>query len=172
MGVSHKTKKNKLDKIIRELDKLEKKAVVAGALKGDHKWLAHIHEFGCDITVTPGIRAHLHSQGLHLKDSTTRIRIPERSFLRSGYDKNRDRILNHGKMMMADVTGGTMSAYKMLCAVGKETSSGIKDCAQELRSPANHPFTIDQKGSSKPLVGKTGDSGHMIDGITYRVVNK
>lgn len=168
MGASHKTNKNKLDKIIRELDKLDKKAVVAGVLKGDHKWLSHIHEFGCDITVTPKMRAYLHSQGLHLEESTTRIRIPERSFLRSGYDKNRDMVLKHMSAMVADVTGGTMSADVMLKGAGLELSSAIKDYAVELRSPANHPFTIDQKGSSNPLV----DTGDMIDGITYRVVKK
>lgn len=45
--------------------------------------IAHVHEYGCDITVTPKMRAWLHYHGIHLKKSTTKIHIPERSFVRS-----------------------------------------------------------------------------------------
>lgn len=168
MGTSHETRNNKLDKIARELEKIDKKTIEVGVFQGEQKWLAHIHEFGCDITVTPKMRAYLHRQGLHLKENTTRIRIPERSFLRSGYDENRSMVLNHGKAMLADVAGGTMSADEMFKGIGQELSRAIKDYAVDLRDPANHPFTTGQKGSSNPLV----DSGDMIGGITYRVVNK
>ena len=53
---------------------------------GEQAWLAGIHEYGCKIKVTDKMRAYLHSQGLHLKDSTEYITIPERAFLRNGYD--------------------------------------------------------------------------------------
>ena len=110
------------------------------------------------------MRAYLHGQGLHLKASTTRIKIPERSFLRTGYDQNRDAVLKKARMMAADVVVGQMEADAMFKGVGLELSSKIKDYARDLDSPANHPFTVEQKGSSNPLVS-TGD---MIGGITWR----
>lgn len=110
------------------------------------------------------MRAFLHMVGLHLKDSTTHIRIPERSFLRTGYDENRDAVIKKASMLMADVVSGEMGEGTMLIAVGTELSSKIKDYARDLDSPANHPFTADQKGSSNPLV----DTGDMIAGITWR----
>lgn len=169
MGVTHKTIKNEFPKVFRELDVATGMAVEVGVLKGEHAWLASIHEYGLDIEVTPKMRAFLHRQGLHLKKETTHIHIPERSFLRTGYDQNRDAVLKKASGLLAEVAAGTMSADQMAKAVGIELSSAIRDYAVELSSPANHPFTIDQKGSSNPLVGPDGD---MIGGIDYRVVNK
>ena len=44
--------------------------------------LGAIHEFGATINVTPKMRAYLHHIGIHLKESTTTVVIPTRSFLR------------------------------------------------------------------------------------------
>lgn len=140
-------------------------AVEVGVLNGENKWLAAIHEYGLDIEVTPAMRAYLHSQGLHLKKSTTHIHIPERSFLRTGYDQNIDGVLKKGRALLKDVLAGKMSVAACHKAVGLELSSKISDYAIELSSPENHPFTKNQKGSSNPLV----DTGDMIGGITWRV---
>lgn len=165
MGVKYTTKHDGLKSMKKELDVLGGKSVEVGVLKGEHQWLAGIHEYGCNITVTPRMRAYLHRRGLHLKKSTTHIRIPERSFLRTGYDTNRADVLKKAQLMMADVATGRMSANDCLDGVGQELSDKIKDYAVELDSPANHSFTVGNKGSSNPLV-QTGD---MIGGITWRV---
>lgn len=110
------------------------------------------------------MRGFLATQGLHLKKDTTHIRIPERSFLRSGYDKNRDAVMKKAAMMLADLASGKMDVSALYKGVGLELSSVIKDYAVELNMPANHPFTTDRKGSSNPLV----DSGDMIGSITWR----
>lgn len=112
------------------------------------------------------MRKYLAARGLHLKKTTTRIRIPERSFLRTGYDQNRDDVIKKASQMMADVTDGKMSESALFKGVGLELSSKIKDYARDLNSPANHPFTQEQKGSSNPLI----DTGDMIGGITWRKV--
>lgn len=49
--------------------------------------LAVIHEFGAVIEVTPRMRSFLHRVGLHLRATTRFIVIPERSFLRNGFDR-------------------------------------------------------------------------------------
>lgn len=47
--------------------------------------LGAIHEFGATIKVTDKMRAYLHHIGIHLKEDTTTIEIPARSFLRETF---------------------------------------------------------------------------------------
>lgn len=117
------------------------------------------------------MRVYLHRMGLHLRESTTHIHIPERAFLRTGYDKNRDEVLKKARLMMADVMSGKMSADTMMEAIGMELVDRIRDYAVELDSPPNHPFTIERKGSSNPLIGGKdgGGGGQMIrEGLHWR----
>lgn len=165
MGVNWKTTKNEFPSMIKTLESINGRKVKVGCLEGEHAWLAAIHEYGCTIKVTPKMRAYLHHKGLHLKKETETIVIPERSFLRAGYDKNRKKVLDRTEALLEDVIGGTMSEEQFLKTVGILLSSEIKDYARDLSSPRNHPFTQAQKGSSNPLV----DTGGMIEGITYKV---
>lgn len=164
MKVSWKTIDNDFPDMQKQLKLVDGQAVEVGVLKGESAWLASIHEYGCDIPVTKKMRKYLASQGLYLSKNTTHIHIPERSFLRTGYDQNRDAVMQKGQKLLADVTAGKMTAEACMKALGLELSSKIKDYAVELSSPANHPFTTDRKGSSNPLV----DTGDMIGGITWR----
>lgn len=164
VGFKHTTKKNEFPSMIKRIDGINGGAIEVGVLRGEHAWLASIHEYGCDIPVTEKMRKYLASQGLYLKASTKHINIPERSFLRTGYDEARDDVLKHARMMMADVVSGSMSENAMYKGIGIELSDAIKDYARDLKNPANHPFTVDRKGSSNPLA----DTGDMIDSITWR----
>ena len=166
MGIKVKmtTKKDGFPSMIKRLEAIDGTGVEVGVLQGKNAWLASIHEYGCDIPVTEKMRVFLHSQGLHLKESTTYIHIPERSFLRSGYDENRDKVVKAARMLLAEVAAGRMSPNALYSAVGLDLSSRIKDYARDLDSPANHSFTTSRKGSSNPLV----DSGDLIGGINWR----
>lgn len=164
MSVRYITKKDDLTKIATKLEGLKGRKVQVGVLQGDHAWLAGIHEYGCDIPVTPKMRAFLHSQGLHLKESTTHIHIPERSFLRSGHDKNVDKVMKQTERALSQVVAGKMDIDTLLDLYGEQMATAIKTYARDLSRPANHPFTTERKGSSNPLV----DSGSMIEGITWK----
>lgn len=164
MKVKYTSKGDGFKKMMKELKMLNGSGVEVGVLQGEHKWLAGIHEYGCDIEVTPKMRVFLHTQGLHLKESTTHIHIPERSFLRTGFDTHKDNVAKKAGKMLADVASGKMSAEAVYMGVGTELASKIKDYAVDLGAPGNHPFTTERKGSSNPLV----DSGDMIGGISWR----
>ena len=58
-----------------------------------------------------------------------------------------------------------MSVEQYAELVGLQPKGKIQDYAVNLRSPANHGFTVAQKGSSNPLV----DTGQLINSITYEV---
>lgn len=79
MGAKWQTKINKIPYVSATTKAIQGRKVQVGAASSD-AWLAGIHEYGCTIPVTEKMRAYLHGQGLHLKESTTHIRIPERSF--------------------------------------------------------------------------------------------
>lgn len=166
MKVKWTTKKNKFPEIKRNCGELDGKAVQVGVLGGgEAAWLAGIHEYGCTITITPRMRAWLHANGLHVKDSTSSIKIPERPFLRNGYEESKEKAVKGAEQVIGEVVSGNMNAMDVLETVGLLLQSGIKDYATDLSSPANHSFTVDRKGSSNPLV----DSGSMIGAIQYRV---
>lgn len=163
--MKYTTKYDKLTEMKVQLEGMKGKAVKVGAMQGDHAWLAGIHEYGLDIEVTPKMRAFLHRQGLHLKKSTTHIRIPERSFLRSGHDANIDRVMQQTNRAISQVLAGKMSVDDMLDLCGEQLATAIKTYMRDLDSPANHPYTVEQKGSSNPLIGTTG---HLIESITWK----
>ena len=165
MKITHTVKVDKLTVLDTQLKELSGRAVKVGALTGDNAWLAGIHEYGCNITVTPRMRAYLHSQGLHLKDSTTVIKIPERSFLRSGHDENAERVLDQTSRVIKQVLIGKMSVDDVLDLYGQQMATAIKIYMRDLSNPANHPYTIEKKGSSNPLV----DSGGLIESIVWKI---
>ena len=165
MKVKWKTKKNLLPGMEAAVKSLNGRKVTVGVSGADNAYLAMIHEYGCKIQVTDKMRAYLNQHGLHLKASTSEITIPERSFLRTGYDQNRDQVLASARAALDAVMIGTMEPEKYLEMVGLLLSSAIKDYAVSLNTPPNHPYTVAQKGSSNPLV----DTGDMIESITYEV---
>ena len=110
------------------------------------------------------MRAFLHHQGLHLKESTTVIKIPERSFLRNGHDENVNRIIAQTERALGQVVAGQMSVDDMLDLYGEQMATAIKTYMRNLKAPANHPYTVEQKGSSNPLV----DTGQLIESIVWR----
>lgn len=167
MGVKIKysSKSDDFPSMKRRLESINGTGVEVGVLKGEHAWLAGIHEYGCSIPVTDKMRGwFLYHHGIHLSPKKTHIIIPERSFLRSGFDENREAVKEKAEKMLADVAAGRMSASGLYSAVGIELSSKIKDYANGLSSPGNSGFTTAAKGSSNPLV----DTGDMIGGITWR----
>ena len=165
MGVKWKTTKNEFPKMLASIEALNGKRIEVGAIEGEHSWLAAIHEYGCEITVTPKMRAFLHRQGLHLKDSTKVIKIPERAFLRRSHDEKGEQVLKQSERALGLVAHGQMSLEQYMDMVGRNYVTMVKEFIVELDSPPNHPYTVEQKGSSNPLV----DTGGLVESISYRV---
>lgn len=165
MAVKWRTEKNDLGKTYKNVNVLAGKKVNVGCLQGEHAWLAGIHEYGCKIPVTDKMRAYLHGIGIHLKKSTTVITIPERSFIRAGHDEYASGVLSDAEAVLPDVIAGTMSEDAYCRMVGELMASKIKKYAIDLKDPPNSGWTVQQKGSSNPLI----DTGDMVGGITYEV---
>ena len=166
MSVKFKTVTNQFPEMEATLKDLNGKKVNVGVLGGgENAWLAGIHEYGCRIKVTPKMRAWFHHQGVHLKPTTTEIVIPERSFLRGGFDEHHEKVIKMSEPYYKLFLDGKITAERYCRAVGILLSSKIKAYATNLDSPPNADLTKEWKGSSNPLV----DTGDMIGSITYEV---
>ncbi len=96
---------------------------------------------------------------------TKSVKIPERAFLRNGYDECIDEVLKNKDKLFQKVQRGEMSAEKFLDAFGLALSAHIKKYARDLDKPENKQPTIETKGSDNPLV----DTDGMINGISWKV---
>lgn len=164
---------NKIPDLIKQLEHLESKRIEVGVFAGkkhpdsdiDLAGLAKVHEYGVTIEVTPKMRAYLHSIGLHLREDTTHIRIPERSFIRAGWDNNKDDVEKRIERFLPQMMELDINLDTFLEAVGKEVEGRLKEFMKNLHYPPNSSFTIRRKGSSNPLI----DTGALLDSITYKV---
>jgi len=91
--------------------------------------------------------------------------IPERSFIRAGYDENRKYIEGEAEKLVAKVVDQTINPNEAANVLGAVAKGKIQEFAIDLRSPPNAAMTIAKKGSSNPLV----DTGEMIRSIDYKV---
>jgi len=117
-----------------------------------------LHE-GCDIPVTPKMRAYLHSLGLHLSADTEHIHIPPRPFvdpILPDIEAIGERVLQ-AAIDQAIANPGVSLTLETWHRVGRMVIDAMRRSMVDLRDPANHPFTIQQKGSTNPLV----DHGHL-----------
>lgn len=166
MAFKYKVIKNEFPKMERTLQKLDGRNVNVGHLDGgEQAWSAAIHEYGCKIEITPKMRVWLHANGLHVKKSTTHIIIPERSFLRSGFDECHKKVIEMNQAAFKKcLENGDVETY--LNSVGQMLRDKIVDYGVDLSTPPKHPFSLEQNpGKSNPLV-ITGD---MLAALTYEV---
>ena len=96
---------------------------------------------------------------------TKTVKIPERSFLRSGHDKNIDKILAKADKLLLSVLDGKLTEDDFLEQVGLSLATAIKTYARDLSTPPNSSITSGVKGSSNPLI----DTGNLIEGISFEV---
>ena len=158
-----------LDEVIKNLEELEKYYVVIGVTSkagGKLIMIANVHEYGCDIPVTDKMRGFFaYNFDVHLKKDTRVIKIPERSFIRSGFDKYHQQFADYQALLMA-VINGDIPAKDFYDIVGQKGADRIRDfLINEVKSPANSGLTIRNKKSSNPLVHE----GRLADAIDYEV---
>ena len=95
---------------------------------------------------------------------TKSVKIPERSFLRTGHDENADRIIKQTERAIGQVIAGKKSVDDMLDIYGEQMATAIKDKIRDISSPPLSTATTETKGSSNPLQ----DTGGLIESITFK----
>ena len=159
---------NNIDKVMRNLKQLGGKQIKVGLFGSDSSELVMIgavHEYGAEIPVTPKMRAWFAANGYPLKKETTVIKIPERSWLRSGYDENIDKIAKKIEEMVPHVIEGNVNPKIFMDAIGMEFAGLIQKKMRDLKNPPNSSMTVERKGSDNPLI----DTGRLVGAIRYEV---
>lgn len=98
-----------------------------------------------------------------------KVHIPERSFIRSTFDENVDDWVEYIVDRVVDLGMGESraTAREIMEGLGIRIQRDIQNKIRSIESPANAPATIARKGSSSPLE----DTGHLLQAVTYKVVN-
>lgn len=159
--------KNRIPKAISAADSFNGRRIEVGYFgSGETQMLAAVHEFGVDIPVTDKMRGFFRYKfGISLKKTTTVIRIPERSFIRAGWDEHGPAIVEKYQTLIGQAILNGVPADALLYALALEAKGKLQDFARDLRSPENSGLTVENKGSSNPLV----DTGNMIASMDHRI---
>lgn len=171
MGIKLSKDVNNVDRVIKILDKLKSNNIKVGILsKEDGKILtiANVHEYGVSINVTEKMRSYLHHIGIHLKKETKAINIPERSFIRAGFDENKDDMGNKVSMLISNLINDDIDVDTFYEAVGHYCVGKIQEYLTDLSNPPLSPITLENRehGGSNPLI----DTGKLRDSITFEIV--
>lgn len=160
---------NNLPKFIKLYTQLSQLSVEVGVLTSNKKILlkANANEYGVNIKVTEKMRKYLAAIGLPLKSTTSHIKIPERSYIRATFDKDLKKIENFAYKKLQEAFDLRLTATQYYQQLGAYCVSLVQKYMTTLRQPRNHPFTVQRKRSSNPLI----DSGELRKSIEYRVVN-
>lgn len=119
--------------------------------------LATIQELGAIIPVTEKMRGYLSATGLHLKKDTKEIVIPARSYMRQSFDEQMSELGRMADDLNMQIVLGKITKNKALNQLGQSHQNQIqKNMSTKGKFQENHPYTINQKGSDQPLIGKSG----------------
>lgn len=91
--------------------------------------------------------------------------IPERSYLRSTIDENRDRYFSEAGKAIRDHVNGRRGIRQGMGRLGLRVVADVQRKITALREPPNAPSTIAQKGSDNPLI----DTGRLRQSIDFEV---
>lgn len=158
------------NEIVRDVKQLKNKAVNAGLFGQGNPdvnlaYRGAIQEYGVEINVTEKMRNYLKTIGLFLKAETTKITIPPRPFTRQAFDKNIQKMSNNIQRWFTLMIENKISSRKFLELIGVMNQGYIRQSIVQGKWKENHPITIQQKGSSRPLIS----SGEMMQGVTYKI---
>ena len=92
-------------------------------------------------------------------------RTPARPFMRQYFDGNLNRLTRFASNGVTQVSLGNATFEQFLNAVGLEMVNGIKKSINSGNFAPNHPYTIEKKGSDKPLI----DTGVMLNSVTFAI---
>lgn len=92
-------------------------------------------------------------------------KIPQRSFMRTAFDENIDKIEEVTADQYGKIIDGTIAIAQGLGIIGQVMTALIQRKIQAIQFPPNSPATIAMKGSSKPLI----DFGQMVKSVTYAI---
>lgn|SRR3712207_1964560 len=165
-----KTVKNDNTKKLQDiLQQLKSRTIKIGIFGGDDNhvlMVAKVQEFGCDINITDKMRWWLHFHGLHVKNTTTQIHIPERSFVRKTFNEKKNKIDEVVVESLNELLTFKISIDTFYNRIGLYLVGLTQETLTEVNSPKLHPFTLERK---KPKANPLINTGRLRESITYKI---
>jgi hypothetical protein len=156
----------RLLKVLGEIRKRRIEVGIFGEKDSFMAMIAKVNEFGVSIEVTDAMRRWFSAQGYPLSKDTTEIKIPERAFVRDGFDSNVNKMQKYAIQQLQLVVEFKITTDQFYDKVGQYFTSRLKEYLTDLSDPANSQMTKDKKDSSNPLI----DTTRLRNSITYKVV--
>jgi len=94
--------------------------------------------------------------------------IPARPFMAQTFDKNRDKLKRITESLYGRVIDGNISSFIAIRQLGEWYTGKMQKMVTRGSYVANARSTVNQKGSSRPLIAK----GHMRDSIKFKVIKR
>jgi hypothetical protein len=97
-------------------------------------------------------------------------RIPARPFMSTTYDRHAEDTIKFAQYLVGGLIDGKSSVSKVLNTLGLHYQSKVRDTIRDAVNWAapNAPSTIEQKGSSSPLI----NTGRMVGAVNYEVTKE
>lgn len=150
-------------------------SVEQGSLAQFHKLLDSVEDMAVHVDI--GIHdisgqdvvtyAGANEFGAENAGASRAVKIPERSFIRSTIDDQRDKYVGRVEQRWNQILEGTLTPHTALSLIGLEVQ---RDIQRKIRSdvpPPNALSTIKKKGSAHTLI----DDGTMVQEVRYAVKN-
>lgn len=153
-----------------ELAKEEVRRKLAETFTGKNVTVG-IHEDAGMHAAAPGERAMTNAQLgalLNYGDETNKLNghsapIPPRPWLIPGATKAIEAITD----VVVERLRGDADMAQALDAIGAVTAGEVQQYMTDLKTPPNAPYTIEQKGSSNPLI----DTGALRASVTWKIID-
>jgi hypothetical protein len=94
-----------------------------------------------------------------------KVVIPERSFLRNGFDNNIGPLMEKAEKLIGQAVDFGLNPATLAEMLGVEFAGMIQLELRALNSPSNAPLTVANKKSDNPLI----DTGHLVGSIRSRI---
>lgn len=146
-------------KLKSEMKNLGHKPFVKVGIQGTEATKTHDNKESKPSGITVVEIGNIHEFGLG---------VPERSFLRSTLDENRNKYSGVADELKNEIKKGKFDTKSALGILGEKIVRDIKKKIKDKIPPELSQDTIDKKGSSTPLI----DTGQLYQSITYSVEMK
>lgn len=148
--------KNNIPRLLKQTEKLDGRKIRVGVMEtGDMGMIAAVHEFGARIRVTDKMRKWFAAQGYPLKTSTKEIVIPERSFIRAGFDSAEREYVKNVKIMLGDALEVGVNIESMLEALALDLRGRLQEFLTDMDEPKLSDMTIEMTERDNPLIHST-----------------
>lgn len=114
------------------------------------------------------IKAIVNEYGTTKAGKNRNIVIPERSFLRSTFNKNYKKISKKFSKIPKLIRSGKFNVLSELKLIGLYQKNQVKKTIIDFKDPPNAPSTIKNKGFNNPLI----ETGKLLKSISYKILKK